>query len=59
MQEDTAFKRWLDRHSLTIRGAAEILGCSPATVQAWRKKEPPRYVLLACAAYSVGMAPIR
>jgi hypothetical protein len=58
-EDGTAFARWMDRHKLSSYSAAVALGCSRTSVQKWREKEPPLYVLMACAAYSVGVAPIR
>ena len=55
----TAFARWMDRHKLSSYTAATALGCSRTSVQKWRETEPPLYILMACAAYSVGVAPIR
>lgn len=55
------FAEWLKRHGLTMRAAADVLGCSTSAVQDWKlgKAKPPKYVLMACAAYSTGVPPIR
>lgn len=56
---DNPFPRWLDRSKLTVREAATALGASPSAILSWKKKCPPLYVLLACAAWSNGQPPIR
>ena len=53
------FSEWMDRHDLTVREVAAALGCSKNTVANWRQKTPPRYILLACAAWSLGIPPIQ
>jgi hypothetical protein len=52
------FAAWMDRHHLSIRAAAEALGASKGAVLNWRRKGAPPYVLLACAAYSMGLKPV-
>lgn len=58
-EADNPFPRWMQRSKLTVRQAAEALGASPSAVQNWKRKKPPLYVLLACAAWSVGQPPIQ
>lgn len=53
-----AFAEWMKRHKLSIREAATVLGASKGAIASWQKKGAPRYVLLACAAYSMGLKPI-
>lgn len=52
------FKAWLDRHGMSVSEAAEALGVDRRTISNWKVKEPPKVVLMACAAYSVGLKPI-
>jgi hypothetical protein len=44
------FTAWMQRHGLTVRGAAAALGCSPLTIQRYRKPDAkiPRHFKLAC-----------
>ena len=53
------FAEWMKRHEMPIRLAAEALGASPNAVMRWKKKTPPKYILLACAAWSSGTPPIQ
>ena len=54
---DNPFPEWMKRHKLTMRGAAEALGCSKSSVLAWQTKAPPKYVMMACQCYSQGLPP--
>jgi hypothetical protein len=44
------FGAWMKRHGLTVRSAAAALGCSPLTIQRYRKPDAkiPLYFELAC-----------
>lgn len=52
------FKAWMDRHGMSVSEAATALGVAKRTIVNWRKTEPPTPILLACAAYSMGVKPI-
>jgi predicted metal-binding protein len=56
---ENPFATWMARHKMTVRAVALALGCSNNAVLSWQKKTPPKYVLLACAAYSHGLTPIQ
>ena len=49
------FEAWIRHHKLSNAAAARILGASENAVARWLLKEPPRYVLMACAAHSYGL----
>ena len=53
------FRDWMERHKMSIQRTADALGCSTGAVQNWKKNGAPKYILLACAAWSVGQQPIK
>jgi hypothetical protein len=55
---ENAFAAWMRRHNLTAKRVSKVIGCSVNSVTARKRRTPPRYILLACAAYSVGLAPV-
>lgn len=54
------FKAWRARHKLSERAAALAIGCSRTSIRSYEagKSEIPRYIALACAAYSYGLKPM-
>ena len=57
------FASWV-AHMKATRGWSEArcsreLGCGINQVSIWRKREPPRYIALACAAVAYGLPPWR
>lgn len=52
-------KLWRKRHKLSLRYAAAEIGCSVNSVIAYeRGQNIPKYIALACAAYSQGIPPL-
>ena len=55
------FRAWLDhmreRHNRTHGQCAEALGCAPNSITKWKRRDPPLYIGLACAALAKGMRP--
>lgn len=51
---------WRERHGLSRRKAADILGCHRNSMNAWERGDStiPRYIAMACAAYSHGVPPM-
>lgn len=52
------FRDWMDRHKMSIQRTADALGCSTGAVQNWKRNGAPRYILMACMAYSAGLPPL-
>lgn len=55
-----SFSAWRARLGLTVKAAAEALGCSRTTIAAYEDgvNRIPRYIALACAAVAHGLPPI-
>jgi len=52
-------KRWREHHRLSLLNASLALGCSKTSLVKWEKggAGAPKYIGLACAAYSQGLRP--
>lgn len=57
-REAKDFYSWFRFHGLSVKRASSLLGCSPNAIQSWKKSPPPRYVLMACYALTMGLDPV-
>lgn len=58
-REAKDFVTWMRFHGFTIRDASLALGASKGAVQNWQRRPPPRYILMACYAVTMGIPPVQ